>query len=546
MKSLHHISNISHLPRVLSRAVIVMSILLTISNISLSQVPNLITVDLSDSPTSSTTVLAQRLSNSFPCGTEIPYPDGGTNYAPGTDVCITFELILHPMSAGISILFDGGATPTPATWGLNCEESVPVNEVFCLEPGELSYYLTYCKPGSGSTNTIRFESLPNPNIFYSGICTSICPDIIFVGEGFLDYSITSTETDPTLKDTYESYLSCYPNCDNITTSVNNLVSILPSGDYPDIVEYQINGTLTAYESPCIDNISSTQNFTIDLYDSVYYEINPSGPIYTCCEPESTINLVVDNVQGGFPFNDGAADYYDLLWYDKLDAEGNLLQTDQGTYSSLEVSSAGDYSIKILDNNENCDAKVINFKVQDQSTLPVELLEFTGVCKNDEVQLKWSCATEYNNDYFQVEKSLDGIHFREIAIIRAAGNSVTNTNYEFFDTETINKNAIYQLSQVDYNGEKHILQLTSAQCIDDETSLFIHKNPFQAVLHLSLMNSGTSPYEIQILDRQGITHYQTSFINVENIQIDLRFLPAGMYFLILKHEKDIIRRKIVKL
>jgi hypothetical protein len=85
---------------------------------SYAQIPNLVTVDLSDNPENTYTVTdAQRLADCFPCGDEIPYPDGGTNYSPGTDVCITFEVKLHPMSAGIEITFDGGATPTPSNWG---------------------------------------------------------------------------------------------------------------------------------------------------------------------------------------------------------------------------------------------------------------------------------------------------------------------------------------------------------------------------------------------------------------------------------------------
>jgi hypothetical protein len=296
------------------------------------------------------------------------------------------------------------------TGGLNCEESTPINEVFCLEMHKTSYYLTYCKPGSGSTNSITFKSLPNPDIFYTGICTSICPDILYIGNGFESYSIESTETDTELKDTYESYLSCYPDCNNITTTETNSITISPTGNYPDEVEYVISGVLGSYDSPCVEDINSTQYFTIDLYDSLYYEISPESCICTLCEETPSVDLCIQNISGGIPFNDESTDYYDLLWYNSFDAGGSLLQEDQSTSSSIEISESGEYSIKLVDSNENCDPTIINFTVKDENYLPVELLDFLGTHEKEQIHLIWTSATETNNDYYVIEKSFDGLYF----------------------------------------------------------------------------------------------------------------------------------------
>lgn len=65
-------------------------------------------------------------------------------------------------------------------------------------------------------------------------------------------------------------------------------------------------------------------------------------------------------------------------------------------------------------------------------LPVELLSFDATLVNNEVLLKWSTASEINNDYFQVERSIDGKNFEVIEVIQGAGNSMEILIYSTFD------------------------------------------------------------------------------------------------------------------
>jgi hypothetical protein len=98
-------------------------------------------------------------------------------------------------------------------------------------------------------------------------------------------------------------------------------------------------------------------------------------------------------------------------------------------------------------------------------LPIELLNFSGQCKNGANNLTWSCATETNNDYFVIERSIDGMNFDEVARIDGAGNSTQQTNYSYSD-ESFVKDTInyYRLKQVDYNGASEYFNIIA---IDDE-------------------------------------------------------------------------------
>jgi len=88
-----------------------------------------------------------------------------------------------------------------------------------------------------------------------------------------------------------------------------------------------------------------------------------------------------------------------------------------------------------------------------SLLPVELIRFEAeAITNNTTHITWETATETNNDYFSLQRSFNGVDFKEIAIIAGAGTSSFAHQYEFFDHTAGNSPIVYyRLVQVDYNG-----------------------------------------------------------------------------------------------
>ena len=84
-------------------------------------------------------------------------------------------------------------------------------------------------------------------------------------------------------------------------------------------------------------------------------------------------------------------------------------------------------------------------------LPIELLSFTGKPYNDDVMLEWSTASEYNNDYFYIERSTDGYKWDKISETDATGNSNQKIEYMTFDINPTKGIIYYRLTQVDYDG-----------------------------------------------------------------------------------------------
>ena len=84
-------------------------------------------------------------------------------------------------------------------------------------------------------------------------------------------------------------------------------------------------------------------------------------------------------------------------------------------------------------------------------LPVELLYFEGFGYQHYNTLKWSTASEYNSDYFLLERSVDGEQWDYVGTTKAMGNSTQVVDYLYVDNFRFNGFIYYKLNQFDFDG-----------------------------------------------------------------------------------------------
>lgn len=88
----------------------------------------------------------------------------------------------------------------------------------------------------------------------------------------------------------------------------------------------------------------------------------------------------------------------------------------------------------------------------EDPLPIELTSFDVFALNGEIRVTWVTASEMDNDYFNIEKSSDGINWEVIATVAGAGFSETELTYNYTVDEDESGNYYFRLKQTDYNGE----------------------------------------------------------------------------------------------
>jgi hypothetical protein len=184
-------------------------------------------------------------------------------------------------------------------------------------------------------------------------------------------------------------------------------------------------------------------------------------------------------------------------------------------------------------------------------LPVTLTSFTTECNGGIPLLKWVTASEQNSDYFQLERSRDGINWVEVSKIQAMGNSNTEKKYEFYDISSGgNFEGYYRLKQVDFDGKFEYFNPIYVKC-DEQINVLekvdIFPNPIDNELYVSFKSNLIGFGSLMICDYSGRTVEKTDIIldNYNLFNVQMTDYVKGVYFLKIKTDNYESVHKIVK-
>ena len=151
-----------------------------------------------------------------------------------------------------------------------------------------------------------------------------------------------------------------------------------------------------------------------------------------------------------------------------------------------IFSDGSY-IYVADNGNNRIRRIEIIPI----VLPVSLIEFTAIVNSEnKVELNWSTASEYNNNYFEVERSADGKNWELLSTVKSKGNVSDGNIYRELDVSPFNGISYYRLSQIDNNGDKQALSLQSIQ-VKSIVSIFPNPVNGESLTVLLNLNQNTN-------------------------------------------------------
>lgn len=183
-----------------------------------------------------------------------------------------------------------------------------------------------------------------------------------------------------------------------------------------------------------------------------------------------------------------------------------------------------------------------------SPLPVDFLNF-DVEKVDEVHvfLDWTTATETNNKGFNVQRSMDGDEWVNIAFVKGAGTRTTATDYELMDYEPLSGWNYYRLEQVDQNGLVSTYSEIKSVWIEQGLAgdVMLHPNPNTGQFTLTFTETSTDMALVDVIDPLGrvIANYQ---MNARQKQFTLNNEVKGIYFVRVRRSgKEQLLRMVVR-
>lgn len=204
------------------------------------------------------------------------------------------------------------------------------------------------------------------------------------------------------------------------------------------------------------------------------------------------------------------------WTPKTDCESASLETNKIQVIKVQIEGPGIPS---------------QFIIYSKSILPIELISFEAIIKNESVNVSWITATENNNDFFTVERSYDGINFEPVSKVKGAGNSNAQLHYSFLDSY-IDRSVYYRLKQTDFDGGYHyskVIFLAQDNLEADLVNVFPNPNHTNQI---SISAKSTDFYCLTILTISGQT------LQVQNIETSIVTIPTlekGFYIFQFKNK-----------
>jgi len=187
---------------------------------------------------------------------------------------------------------------------------------------------------------------------------------------------------------------------------------------------------------------------------------------------------------------------------------------------------------------NCKYSIVAINA---APLSVKMKSFEGWRANDFNLLTWVTLTERDHQYFEIERSGDGINFSPLGRVAGAVNSSDEKKYFFKDEQPLSE-GYYRLKQVDAHNNitySRIIRIVRPVSVG-LTATF--ENPVHDILKAKIETSEAARVRVQIVDASGKTMFTESILlqkGNNQYQRSLGKLAPGTYYLVIK--RDDIRK-----
>ncbi len=181
-------------------------------------------------------------------------------------------------------------------------------------------------------------------------------------------------------------------------------------------------------------VALPNNQIVDFSFNYFFDwyANPSGTI--------TVAITYDGGATSIPL------------YTQVDATGNVgPQLISGNFTT-PTTGPSDIQVEITFNGNSFNNDNVYWDEMCLSYIvPVELTSFTATSNGADVELKWTTATEINNQGFEIEKMNNDGSFEQAGYVAGFGTTTEPKAYSFIDSKLESGNYTYRLKQIDFDG-----------------------------------------------------------------------------------------------
>lgn len=289
-----------------------------------------------------------------------------------------------------------------------------------------------------------------------------------------------------------------------------------------VIEADINGTVYGTIDLTAGGANGTLGSTIPQAEGVTMDRNRN--IYVVGEDNDYYRFSITNPAA--PMFSGSTPVYSIT----VNSATHTLPSN-----TLNPNQLYCWRIKNDNNMPEQWSSVAPFCTGSSNALPIELTYFKAYLENHKVDILWETASEFNHDFFSIEKSNNGIDFHEIHQTPGKGSISSSEQYHFTDQQPVLGLNYYRLKSFAIDGSYALSEIQVVEYDDRQQYIVISPNPSALNTDLNIVLTGfeaSKEIVLQIFDTQG------RLVNMEQIQgsqdkiflnRNYPFSKSGLYF-----------------
>ena len=313
-------------------------------------------------------------------------------------------------------------------------------------------------------------------------------------------------------------------------------------------------------------IEQSSGTTFDLFDIYFTDENNGTAVGgDTFYGQNAVILITTN--GGTTWIEQISGTTDLLWdvsFTDLNngwivgSNGTILRTtNAGTIWTSQSSGTNEWltGVSFTDTDNGWavgDSGIILHTTNGGGIVPVELTTFTAQADNQKVILKWTTATELNNNGFEIQRRVAESEFATIGFVKGEGTTTNQKEYSYIDKDLVDAKYFYRLKQVDFNGSyeySNVIEV-DVRILNEYALEQNYPNPFNPVTTIGYVLKEKTSAKLILLNAIG--EEVAVLVNEEQdkgfhkVDFNASSLTSGVYFYQLKASSFIETKKMLLL
>ncbi|AEW01492.1 hypothetical protein A4D02_05735 [Niastella koreensis] len=205
-------------------------------------------------------------------------------------------------------------------------------------------------------------------------------------------------------------------------------------------------------------------------------------------------------------------------------------TSTAATPSTKWTTEGSKSVSVAISNASCLVTTLSATVIVSGSLPLNFTSFTGINKDNKAALSWSTANEVNNNFFIVERSLNGRNFDSVGRVQAGAN--TSNTYSFNENNT-NATSYYRVKQVDVNGAYTYSTVITLKNTGSNKDVTVYPTQATSTINYVLSSEAPATVTVQVYNITGqpVISQQATLMQGLNVRaVNVSTLAKGSYVL----------------